>query len=51
MRYTAEMFADWLGEDVSREELFDLLADLANGDYLITGLRNDVASWVEETNE
>lgn len=49
-RYTIEEIKSWAGSDFTREELFDLLTDIANGVYRVEQFRQDLVDW-EEQNE
>jgi hypothetical protein len=38
----------WLGTDATIEEVADILADIANGKYLASDLRQEVSDYNEE---
>ncbi len=43
--YTVDELKSWAGSDFTRDELFDLLTDIANGVYRIEQFRQDLEDW------
>jgi hypothetical protein len=41
----------WLGSDISRFDLIDMLQDIANGIYRVEQLQGDIRSWIEESED
>ena len=50
-KFTYEQIESWLGGDVTRFDLIDMIQDIANGVYRAEQLHEDVRSWVEESAE
>ena len=44
MKITYEMVEYWIGSDTTRKEVFELITDIANGDYEPKGLVEDILS-------
>ena len=47
-KITAEQLVNWLGSDVERKDLIELIHELANGFYSPEQLRKDVISYIDE---
>ena len=50
MKITNNHVYNWLGSDVSKQDLIEILADIANGNYSAEELKKDIQDY-EDTNE
>jgi hypothetical protein len=48
MKITSEMIEAWLGGNPTRDELLELVAELANNDYPQSILYADICSYIKE---
>lgn len=48
---TYDQVSAWLGSDISRFDLIDMIQDIANGTYRAEQLEGDIRSWIEESAE
>jgi hypothetical protein len=49
IHFTFEQVKDWLGSDVDKTDLIDMIQDIANGVYKAEQLKEDIRSWVDES--
>ena len=47
--FTFEQVQEWLGSDIQKSDLIDMVKDIANGVYRAEQLNGDIRSWVEES--
>lgn len=49
MQVTKEQLLAWLGSDVTKDTLVEMLLEIANGEYDAEALKSDVAFYEGET--
>lgn len=49
MKVTKEQLLAWLGSDVTKDILIDMLLDIANKDYEVEALKSDISFYEGET--
>ena len=51
MKVTVEQVKYWVGSDTQMSEIFQILAELANGEYDAEQMRQDIIDTNEQTEE
>ena len=44
-KFTQEQVEQWLGSDLSRKGVIELITDVANGDYPVEMLKSDISGY------
>jgi hypothetical protein len=47
VKFTKKQIEQWLGSDISRKGIIEIITDIANGDYPAEMLKNDIAQYEE----